>query len=82
MRGMIKVARVHIRRLVKQVADYPSLTYTERQLLLRRLLALPFLAAFPLFLAWGAARATCRTLTSGSGLRIRGLSKNGAGPEN
>ena len=54
--------REQIRELISNGGNYRNLTYTERQIFVRKVFTLPFLALFPLFLAAGLLSRALRLL--------------------
>lgn len=50
---MINMIKEQVKELIAGSRNYRNLTYTERQVFVRKVFTLPFFALFPFFLAAG-----------------------------
>ena len=61
---MINMIKEQIKELIAGFVSYRDLTYTERQVFIRKVFTLPFFALFPLFLAAGLLSRALRMLAA------------------
>ena len=61
---MINMIIEQMKELIAGFVSYRNLTYTERQVFIRKVFTLPFFALFPLFLAAGLLSRALRMLSA------------------
>lgn len=66
---MIDIIKKQVKELVSGFREYRNLTYTERQVFVRKVFTLPFFALFPVFLAAGFLLRGLRAVAGGPGPR-------------